>query len=166
MRLKRLLVKEEMAKRTVLFVLSVVVISAMALAEDAVSRQELEELNARLERVEKGSAEGDNWFANWEVAFSATAVLQASSGAKKGLSPEGDVTDATLSTDLEILAPITLSGFAFAHFEAGSGDGLDGDIPTLSGFNDDADDDSNLRLTELWYEHRFLAERIALKMEG
>ena len=51
---------------------------------------------------------------------------------------------------------------AYAHVETGNGSGLDAKIPTFSGFNGDADDDQNLRLTEFWYEHRFWDRRIAL----
>jgi len=109
-------------------------------------------------------AEGDKWCDKIEFAFGATGVLQGSAGAKKSLTAEKDVTDGSVSFDLELTAPVTERGTAYAHLEAGNGDGIDGDIPTLSGFNDDADDDANVRLTELWYEHRFLGERLALKL--
>lgn len=152
-------------RRTILAVAALVIFSALALTEETVSRQEFDRLKAGLDRLENQKGEADpSWFENLDVGIGATAILQSSSGAKKALSPERDVTDATLSTDLEILSTLGECARAFAHFEAGNGDGIDGDIPTLSGFNDDADDDPNLRLTELWYEHRFCDERIALKL--
>jgi carbohydrate-selective porin OprB len=154
-----------MMKNAALVVLGLAIFSGVALGEETVSREEFDQVKARLDQLEgaKDEAQGP-WFEKLDICLCATTILQSSSGAKKALSPERDVTDATLSSDLEIAALLSECASAFAHFEAGSGDGIDGDIPTLSGFNDDADDDPNLRLTELWYEHRFCAHRIALKM--
>jgi high affinity Mn2+ porin len=65
------------------------------------------------------------------------------------------VTDASMSFDLELSAPVGENGALFALVEAGSGEGVDGELATIWGFNGDADDDANLRLTEAWYEHAF-----------
>jgi len=112
-------------------------------------------------QAEAGSGQ---WFDNIECALSATGVLQGSAGADKRLSADGDVADGSVSIDVEFAASVSDCGTAFLHLEAGSGEGIDGNIPTLSGFNDDADDDENVRLTEVWYEHRFYDDVVAVKV--
>ena len=98
-----------------------------------------------------------------ELSFGVTGVLQGSSGADS-LSSEGDVADASTSIDAEITARVGEKGLVYAHFEAGLGEGIDGEVPALSGFNDDADDDASARLTELWYEHRWRQEGPRLRI--
>lgn len=125
-------------------------------AEETVSRTEFDALKAKMERLEQASSpaaetSSDKWYDKIELAIGATGVLQGSSGAGN-LSDSGDKADASASIDIELTAHATENGAFYIHLESGSGDGLDGDIATLSGLNDDADDDSNLRLTEVWYE--------------
>ena len=141
--------------------------------EFGVSREEMDEMKSKLERLEKAveqqvtptskTEDGKRWYEKIDVAVGATGVLQGSSGAKERLSPEGDVTDGSMSFDLELTIPVAPYGKFYSLFEAGAGDGIDGDIPTLSGFNDDADDDQNLRLTEIWYEHIWLGEHLRFR---
>ena len=85
--------------------------------------------------------EEKRWYEKIEIALGATGVLQGSPGAEELLGPGGDVTDGSMSFDLELTLPVAKHGKFYTLFEAGAGDGIDGDIPTLSGFNDDADDD-------------------------
>ncbi|MBU1950425.1 MAG: carbohydrate porin [Candidatus Eisenbacteria bacterium] len=103
------------------------------------------------------------WSEKIDIAVGATGVLQASSGMKDSLSPEGDVTDGSMSFDLELVLPVVQYGKFYSLFETGAGDGIDGDILTLTGFNDDADDDQNSRLTELWYEHIWFGARLRFR---
>ncbi|MBN2467674.1 MAG: carbohydrate porin [Deltaproteobacteria bacterium] len=141
--------------------------------ESIVSREELDAMKSKLERLEKTvvqkaeptSEKEDEiqWCEKIDIVVGATGILQSSSGAKERLSTEGDVTDGSLSFDLELTVPVVQYGKFYSHFEAGAGDGIDGDIPTLSGFNDDADDDQNIRLTEIWYEHIWFGERLRFR---
>jgi carbohydrate-selective porin OprB len=139
----------------------------------SVSREEVEAMKARIEQLGEAlgqtptpdlMSEGDRpWYERIDFAFGATGVLQGTSGADRSLSPEGDVTDAAGSMDLEISMPVGAYGAFYTLFEAGSGDGIDGDVPTLSGFNDDADDDRSVRPTEVWYEHTWLDGGLRLR---
>lgn len=141
--------------------------------EYRVSREEMDVMKSKLECLEKAVEQqatptskteyGKQWHEKIDVAVGATGVLQGSSGAKERLSPDGDVTDGSMSFDLELTIPVAKYGKFYSLFEAGTGDGIDGDIPTLSGFNDDADDDQNIRLTEIWYEHTWLGERLRFR---
>lgn len=143
---------------TVITVASVCAAAITSGAEEAVSRTEFDALKAKMESLEQAATvaetSSDKWYDNLELALGATGLLQGSSGAGE-LSDDGDKTDASASIDLELTAHATENGALYLHLESGSGDGLDGDIATLSGLNDDADDDANVRLTEVWYEHTF-----------
>ncbi len=107
--------------------------------------------------------EEKRWYEKIEIALGATGVLQGSPGAEELLGPGSDVTDGSMSFDLELTLPVAKHGKFYTLFEAGAGDGIDGDIPTLSGFNDDADDDQSVRLTEIWYEHAWFSDRVRLR---
>ncbi len=142
--------------------------------ESGILREEMDEMKIKLERLEKAieqqaaptskKEDESQWFNKIDIAVGATAVLQGSTGAKERLSTEGDVTHGSMSLDLELTMPIMENGKACALFETGNGDGIDGDIPTLSGFNDDADNEESLRVSELWYEHRLLSQKLTLKI--
>jgi len=141
--------------------------------ESGILREELDVMKRKIELLEKTveqqpgptakKEDEQQWYEKIDMSFGATGVLQGSSGAKERLSPEGDVTDCSMSFDLELTAPVGKYGKFFTHFEAGEGDGIGGDIPTLSGFNDDADDDHNVRLTEIWYEHIQFDDRLRFR---
>lgn len=141
--------------------------------EPVVLQEELNALKKKVERLEKAlqqqaeptsKAEDEKqWYEKIDLAAGATGVLQGSSGAEKRLSPEGDVTDGSWSFDLELTMPVASHGKWYSLFEAGQGDGIDGDIPTLSGFNDDAGDDEDVEVTEIWYEHNWIGERVRFR---
>jgi carbohydrate-selective porin OprB len=65
---------------------------------------------------------------------------------------EGDVQDATFSYDLEIESQLWEHGTAYFLIEGGNGEGVDEEVPTLSGFNDDAPGNTSAEVTEAWYE--------------
>jgi carbohydrate-selective porin OprB len=92
------------------------------------------------------------WYDKIELAIGMTGVVQGIFEVDENINSDEDITDATMSYDIEFYAPLGSSAF-YSLLEAGEGNGVDGDVPTFSGFNDDADDDNNLRLSELWYEH-------------
>lgn len=64
-------------------------------------------------------------------------------------------TDAVYTADFGFLMHLGEKGTFYGLLEAGYGGALDGRIPTLAVFNDEVETDSNLKFTELWYEHAF-----------
>ncbi len=67
---------------------------------------------------------------------------------------EGDVQDAAWSFDLEVESQLGKGAKAYLLMEGGQGEGVDDEVPTLSGFNDDAPGSESARaeVTEAWYE--------------
>jgi high affinity Mn2+ porin len=147
-------------KKLGIYMLSAAALTAVPLLAEDVSREEFDAMKQKVESLEKTSAFNQSvaletkWYDRIDIALGATGVVQGSSGAGD-LSEERDTVDASGSIDLELTGHATENGALYVHLESGSGKGLDGDIATLSGLNDDADDDANLRLTEVWYEEMF-----------
>jgi len=156
------------------------VVPSLAAEPPADWQQQLDALKQRIARLEQSAASQESesqehgqmlkelatvrkTLGALEFAIGITGVLQATQGADH-LSEEGDVTDATMSLDVEVGADLWEGASGFVHIEAGNGDGVDGDVETLSGLNDDADDDATLRLTEAWLEQRWWDERVALRI--
>lgn len=77
---------------------------------------------------------------------------------------DNQVVDATHSIDLEIEKEFGSWGKAFIHLEEGMGNGLDADeITTFSAVNRDAGPSAaDVQVTEVWYEHYFLDQRLAV----
>ena len=67
---------------------------------------------------------------------------------------EGDVQDGAWSFDLEIESRLWKNAKAYMLIEGGQGDGVDDEVPTISGFNDDAPgtDTAHAEITEAWFE--------------
>ena len=98
-----------------------------------------------------------------DFAVGLTGVLQGSSGADDVAGQ--DQTDVSGSLDLEMEAGIGDRGTAFLLVESRDGAGLTDEIETLHGINADAvDDDFAFKITEAWYEHFLLNERIVLTL--
>jgi len=68
-----------------------------------------------------------------------------------------------MNVDLEAAADVVENGSLFVHFKAGAGKGIDGDIGSLSGFNNLAVDEDRARLWEVWYEHRWFDQKVRLR---
>jgi hypothetical protein len=97
-----------------------------------------------------GDENEDPWY---EIAVGVTGVFQGTPGAA---SADIDGTfKPSMSFDAELTLQTPKSGTVYLMFESGEGEGIDAHIPTFSGFNDDADDNFNLRPSEAWYEHAF-----------
>ena len=75
---------------------------------------------------------------------------------------EGDVQDATFSYDLEVTVQIWERGTAYLLIEGGNGHGIDEEVPTLSGFNDDAPGNTAAEVTEAWYEQEAPLNRLGI----
>ena len=67
---------------------------------------------------------------------------------------EGDVQDGAWSFDLEIEGKLWKNARAYMLIEGGQGDSVDDEVPTISGFNDDAPgtDTAHAEITEAWFE--------------
>jgi high affinity Mn2+ porin len=116
-----------------------------ALAQET---EELKESKSKLESLQEA-------LGNINISADATFVGQGTINNDDNNNTEhdeGDVQDATFSYDLEIEAQIWKHGMAYFLIEGGNGDGIDEEVPTISGFNDDAPGDTSAEVTEAWYE--------------
>jgi len=110
--------------------------------------EELKETKSRLESLQEA-------LGNIKISADATFVGQGTINNDDNNNTEhdeGDVQDATFSYDLEIESQIWEHGTAFFLIEGGNGEGVDEEVPTISGFNDDAPGDTAAEVTEAWYE--------------
>jgi len=99
----------------------------------------------------------------FEVTAGATAVFQGTHNANAPGRTKKEAQDLTASLDLMVLKRFQqFPGEAFMHLEAGQGAGVEPDLLVWSNVNKDADNDGNVRLTELWYEHYFLNKKLSV----
>ncbi|MDD5005313.1 MAG: carbohydrate porin [Candidatus Omnitrophica bacterium] len=100
-----------------------------------------------------------------EIGAGATMIMQGANNtnnATAGVSKNEGRTDASYSADITIGKEFEdAGGRAFLHLEVGQGSGLEDDLTLYSNVNRDADNDNNVRLTELWYEQAFLKDKAA-----
>ncbi len=96
------------------------------------------------------------------IAGGITMIIQGTQGNDDNDPPGEDVIDGSMSADLEIDTAIGKNGEAFLLMEMGAGDGLqDDEIVSFWGVNDDAGDNGSVvEVTEAWYEHRFIGDRL------
>ncbi|MDP3143520.1 MAG: carbohydrate porin [Candidatus Omnitrophota bacterium] len=101
-----------------------------------------------------------------KIGAGGTMIVQGTNNTNNATS---DVTKKESRTDASYSADITIgkefkevSGRAFLHVEAGKGAGLEDDLTLYSNVNRDADNDNNVRLTELWYEQALFKDKAAL----
>ncbi|MCD4781838.1 MAG: carbohydrate porin [Candidatus Omnitrophica bacterium] len=93
-----------------------------------------------------------------EIGASATYVYQFTDKANGDDLSENseDVGDASYSVDISLTKEFK-NGTAFIATEAGEGAGVDDELSIFSTINADATGgDSNIGITEAWYEHRFV----------
>lgn len=93
-----------------------------------------------------------------ELKLGLTGVYQGTPGGN--LNMGRSINEASGSIDIEMAFFPLKSAKTFVHMESGKGSGLDGRAASLSGFNFDADDNTNLRVTELWYEQDLFEGRL------
>ncbi len=101
-----------------------------------------------------------------EISAGGTMIIQGTdniNNATSDVTKKEDRTDGSYSADIAIGKKFEeISAEAFLHLEAGQGAGLEDDLTLYSNVNRDADNDNNVRLTELWYEQAFLGDKAAL----
>ena len=138
------------------------------------TEEELAELKARIQTMEQKLAQQDKRIdGKYELAedlqkvkdvlngisleAGATFIYQATSNANgDDLSENGqDVGDASYSVDVSLTKEFE-NGTAFIALEAGEGAGVDDELAVFSAVNADATGgDSNIGVTEAWYQHNF-----------
>lgn len=133
---------------------------------------EIRELKSRIETLEQRIAQQEEKigeqteasqaleeikqaFDGLSIGAGATMVIQATNEANgDSLSKNGeDVADGSYSIDLEFEKEFNDYGKALIHLEAGGGAGVEDELKVFSNVNRDADNDENVRLTEIWYEY-------------
>jgi hypothetical protein len=132
-------------------------------------KQEIEQLQEQIRHIDKHimhrpeAQERIKMLDGLEIAVGVTGVVQGSAGADDIAG--GDHTDASASLDLEVQTGVGKQGTAFLLVESRQGAGLTDEIETIHGINADAvDDDAAFKLTEAWYEHSFLNDRLLLTL--
>lgn len=94
-----------------------------------------------------------------EIGVGAVTVLQGTSG----MPSDTDSTDVSISLDLEVSRAAGDDGVFLLLLEAGAGAGQDDRLGSIHGLNAASDDDCNVRLSELWYEHSWFGGSAALR---
>ncbi len=122
-------------------------------------KQQEEHVDKHITHAEDGGPAFTNGLS---IAAGVTLVGQGTSGNDDNATPGEDIIDGNISVDIEISAPMGINGEAFIALEAGDGMGVTDELTTFWGVNADAGfEDSNVALTEVWYEHRFLNDMVS-----
>lgn len=96
------------------------------------------------------------------IGASATMIVQGTGNTNVDPKKQSR-TDASYSADVTLEKEFKdLGSRAFIHLESGQGNGLEDNLTLYSNVNRDADNDNNVRLTEVWYEQGFSGERALL----
>ncbi|MFA5357012.1 MAG: hypothetical protein WC301_06420, partial [Candidatus Omnitrophota bacterium] len=103
-----------------------------------------------------------------QIGAGGTMIIQGTNNvnnASAGIQRKSDRTDASYSADITIGKEfLEAGGKAFLHLEAGTGEGLNDDLTLYSSVNRDADNDNNVRVSELWYEQALCKDKAALTL--
>ncbi len=142
------------------------------LANDEAIKQEMAELKRRIFELEERLGEQEEAskalgsikeaFEGLKIGAGATFIVQGTHNAN-AISPKEDVADASYSIDLEIEKEFKgIDGKAFMHLEAGGGAGVEDELTVFSNVNRDADNEQNVRLTEVYYEQNLFDKKLSL----
>ncbi len=102
-------------------------------------------------------------FAGIQMSVGGTFVLQGAHNINSATSDGRNAISPSFSADVAFERKIEQIGAdMFLHLEGGQGTGVENDLVVFSNVNRDADDDLNVRLTELWYEQTLFSERLAI----
>jgi len=101
-----------------------------------------------------------------EIGAGATMVIQGANNVNyngDGVTQKKSRTDASYSTDITLAKEFkNMNGRAFLHLENGQGAGLEDNLTLYSNVNRDADDNVNVRVTEIWYEQGLFGDKAAV----
>jgi len=122
-----------------------------------------DELDKRIDQHLEKKYPGLEIMQGLEMGIGLTGVVQGTHNANSdSLSKDEDVADASYSIDLTFLKKFDDYGQGFVHLEQGNGQGVEPHLKVFSNVNRDADNDNNVRATEVWYEHYFSPKNIPL----
>ncbi len=113
-------------------------------------KQIKEDLKAKASHLEKL----EETIGRFEIGADLTFVGQGSINNDDNNPDDGDTQDGAWSFDIEVSSQLWKHGTAYMLIEGGQGEGLDDEVNTLSGLNDDAPgtDSAHAEVTEAWYE--------------
>ncbi len=126
-------------------------------------RQKAVEVRQReLEKAKEEIASIKEALGNIKVSADITMVGQGTvnnGDNNRGDYDEGDVQDGAWSFDLEVESRLWKGATAYMLLEGGQGEGVEDEVPTLSGFNDDAPgtESAHAEVTEAWWEQELPA---------
>lgn len=139
--------------KRIAWTLAFALVGAAGLTRTSLAESHISEDRIRaLIRRELGERDRESFLRRVDLSLGVTGVFQGTSGADPVTSPKGNTSAASFSADLEAEASFTPRWKSFLHMETGSGAGIDQYAGSLVGFNQDADDDETLRITEAWVE--------------
>lgn len=120
----------------------------------------LQEFDDTLHRQSPGAALLADGF---KIGAGATMIVQGTGNTNATAVKKGSRADASYSADVTLEKEFCdVGGKAFIQLTAGKGDGLTNDLSLYSGVNGDADNDENLRLSEVWYAQKFAGDAAVL----
>jgi carbohydrate-selective porin OprB/uncharacterized coiled-coil protein SlyX len=100
------------------------------------------------------------------IGAQTTMIVQGANNINNGttgVTKKESHSDASYSADLTLGKDFVESkGKAFLHLEGGQGASLEDDLTLYSNVNRDADNDNNVRLTEVWYEQLLFQDKAAV----
>lgn len=162
-------------KLFLLLLVSVFLNTPLSLAQEESLKEIIKRLEARIEALEEKQVEQDKVILHRQegapaftekgfvIGAGATIVLQGTNNTNATTQKKEDRADASYSADITIERELQdINGELFLHLEAGRGAGLEDELSLYSNVNRDADDDNNVRLTELWYEQGFSEDKMLL----
>jgi len=124
---------------------------------------QLEERLAQQGRKTEGLEDIKEVFEGFSIGGGATFVLQGTHNANHTSTKNEDVIDGSYSIDLEIEKEFKeIDSRAFMHLEIGEGAGVEDELIIFSNVNKDANTDTNLRISEVYYEQNFFNKKMAL----
>ncbi len=98
-----------------------------------------------------------------EITADATFVLQGTPKANNAGESAASTFDAAWSSDIFIRKAFDDWGLALIHLEPGQGQGAENELSLYSNVNRDQNDtNSNVPITELWYEHYLFRKQVAV----
>lgn len=104
-----------------------------------------------------------NLIEGFDIGAGATLAVQGTNNVNAGDNTKKDSRiDGSYSADITLGKEFKeVKGKSFLRLQTGQGAGLEDDLSLFSNVNSDADNDNNVRLTELWYEQALFKDKVA-----